>query len=393
MGMADGFNEVFEQALSEGNTVVEDAPATPAEEPAATPTSEPAPPEPPKDTAPEPVATEPKAPTIDSMGRYHRPDGTVMTKAEVETYKASQTPAPAEPVAAPEPVVEAPPPANPNVPYIPEGHSKPLFEGALKSPTGDLFIPAAQVDQAERAIMRGLRYDQFREDKRQAVIARERSQAEQKVMEDVLVRHFATPDALTNLVAAVQQYGPELVQREIGMALREGNLSINQKFAQPVSMNGPVSEAPRPEAGHATPLDPEDAQETFADYWREQLARPEFKGMPEEMKQSVRASLNHLPLFVSGPDGHYLNEAVAEPVWQMARQAMQRAAKAVEATQFNTRQAAKGAGTTPAPPTVTTRTTGTKGNATPTSERPKDPQIDPKTGKPYDNPWDAILRA
>ncbi len=398
MPMADGFDNIFNEAIREsdaGGTAVEDAPTMPVE--SATPAEVTAPVIPehaapvvaadtvPPVTAPVVPKAEPKAPTIDGMGRYHRPDGTVMTKAEVEAYKATQTPPVEVPVAevVPEPTA-APVPAN--VPYIPEGQREGFYEGALRNPAGDLFVPASQVDALERDIMRGRRYDQFREERRSAVVERERTVAEMGVFNDTLVRHFETPQALQALVEAVNTHGVQAVQREIALAMKEGHLAIKEKFG-----SGAVQPSMSESVGDATALDPHDAQETFAEYWRDQLARPELAGMTPEIKQYVRDSLNVLPLFVTTNEGAFLNETVAEPVWKMAAQMMAQVKKATEASAFNTRQAARGAAT-PAPPSVATaRTTGTNGNAT--QAKPKDPMIDPKTGKEYADPWQAILKA
>lgn len=400
MPMADGFDQIFNEAIRDadaGAVAVEDAPATPAaSDDGATPPAPVVPPvvEAPKDVAPvvpadtvPPVTADPKAPTIDKMGRYHRSDGTVMTKAEVESYKATQVVAPVIPVAeVAAPVVEAPQ----NVPYVPEGQRVPIYEGSLRNPAGDLFVPAAQVDALERDVMRGRRYDQYREDRRTAFVERERTQAEMQVFNDTLVHHFATPQALQKLVEAVNEHGVQAVQREIALAMKEGNIAIKEKFGA----GTPTESAVAPDAGNATPLDPDDAGETFGEYWREQLALPEFAGMPPWLKESTRESLTHAALFVRGNDGaHYLNEnsPAAVAAWNLARNTMKQLKATADARTFNDKQQARSAAT-PAPPSVATaRPGGTTGHATPTAT--KDPMIDPKTGKEYLDPWQAILKA
>jgi hypothetical protein len=99
-----------------------------------------------------------------------------------------------------------------------------------------------------------------------------------------------------------------------------------------------------------------------------------------------------MPLFEQHPtEGWVLNEQVAAPVWNMAKEAMTRAKRAVDAGEFNRVQASRSSAT-PAPPTVATaRSTVTTGHATP--DAATDPMIDKRTGKPYADPWDAIRRA
>lgn len=396
MPMADGFDTIFNDAIREADAdavAVEDAPVTPAaSDDIATPPAPIVPPVPevvpPKDVAPTdpipPITADPKAPTIDKMGRYHRPDGTVMTKAEVEAYKTANAP-PVE--AAPAEVV--PPERAPNVPYVPEGQRAPIYDGALRNPTGDLFVPAAQVDALERDVMRGRRYDQYREERRTAFVERERTQAEMQVFNDTLVHHFATPQALQKLVEAINTHGVVAVQREIALAMKEGSLGIKEKFGA----GTPIESGASADAGHATQIDLDDAHETFGEYWRDQLALPEFAGMPPWLKESTRELLQEANLFVVRDGSPYLNENAkgAMAAWNIARNTMKQLKATADARTFNDKQQARSAAT-PAPPSVATaRPGGTTGHATP--QATKDPMIDPKTGKEYLDPWQAILKA
>ncbi len=89
---------------------------------------------------------------------------------------------------------------------------------------------------------------------------------------------------------------------------------------------------------------------------------------------------------------HESNPAVLK-VWSMAKQAMAGGTKTQTASSFNQRQITKsGASATTAPPSVSA-TRGPVGNSPGKAPTAKDPLIDPKTGKKYDDPWQAVLRA
>lgn len=336
---------------------------------------------------------------LDAKGRLHRPDGTNASKAEVEAWKAAHPETPVADVPDPAKGPDAPPPAAPT-PYVFAGHDKPLIEGALVHPeTGDVFVPAAQRDWLERMVVRGTRYEQYRDERRDAIqraeVADQRSQATVGALVDALP-FLHTRDAFMQYVteAARSPEAMELAFDRLNLAIDRSMDAVSRKF-------GPMADAKAaPAAGNDTPaagkpLDRDEATEAFADYFREQLARPEFKGMPAELRETVRQMLMNANLFVRDADGDWcLNEKAAAPAWAMAQQAMQAATKAVHARTFNAGQAAQGKATTAAPPSVAAGKPRAGAPAPSGASRAeRDPLVNPATGKRFDDPWDAVLRA
>lgn len=263
---------------------------------------------------------------VDRFGRMHRADGTVMSKAEQDAARAA-SPAP---VAAAAPV-DAPK----NEPYVPVAYGQPMadvFPGALKSPKGDLYFPAATASRVEQLVARGMRYDEFR---RQSATAKaeldritKRTAAEAEALQSTLLAHVATPEALQALAARVQEVGPALAHLELKLAIQNADQTLNRDFGHPAKPTA---------AEHSTPLDRDDAGETFEGYWRDMVALPELHGMSAELQQHVRQLLANVPLFTQDRQTGewWLNEAAADPVWAMAKTAMARERSIASATSTN----------------------------------------------------------
>jgi len=359
-------------------------------------TDPPAVPEPPPEAEARPPADDAEGFKLDALGRLHRPDGTVASKAEAEDYKARHPDVPAvtEPVTTSEPARVEP------TPYVFMGHDAPLIDGALIHPTtGDIFIPAAQRDALERDIMRGRKYEQFRDDRRTAIqradTAEQRGDARVSALVNALP-FLHNREAFYEFLgqAAQNDDAASLAFDRLDLALDKALDAVDRKFGPsaapaPVATRGEGNDTP---AG--APLDRDDATEAFTDYYREQLSRPEFKGMPAELQQDVRAALADLQLFVRDADGDWcINGRAAEPVWAMARRAMTAATTALKAKDFNAGQAARASATSAVPPSVSAGKPRVGAPASSGSASVQDPMIDPKTGQPYTDPWDAIRKA
>ena len=110
---------------------------------------------------PPPVVT--PEPTLDRMGRLHRPDGTIMPKEEAEAYKAAN---PAKPIpATPEPVAAAAAPEKANdlptpVPWTFRAKGQDVTpEGAQHIPGHGVFIPEQFVPNFRQAFAHHIERD------------------------------------------------------------------------------------------------------------------------------------------------------------------------------------------------------------------------------------------
>ena len=306
---------------------------------------------------------------VDRFGRMHRADGTVMSKAEQDAAR----PGVSSPTA---PVVEAPK----NEPFVPTANGQPvadLFPGALKSPKGELYFPTDQAGRVEQLVARGLRYDEFRrgtaEAKQQLDQVTRRTAAEAKALEETLLVHVSTPEALQALAQRVQEVGPAMAHKELSLAIREAALAVDREFGPGASRTRGAS------AEHTTPLDRDDAHDTFEGYFRDMLSRPEYHGMSAELQKNVRGMLSRLPLFGVDKDGDWsLMEEVGDEVWAMAKAMVERDRMVASARpKPNTTAPSR------IPPTAASRAPVGNGTATPGK----------KPARQFDNPFDAIRHA
>lgn len=367
-------------------------PAAPSSDPA--PTSDPPAAPPPTDPAPEPTPSS-EAFTRDGMGRLHRPDGTIASKAEADAYTAAHPVAPE----APAPVAEAEA-AEPVAaqPYIFASHDKPFIDGALIHPeTGDIFVPAAKRDELERFVMRGARYDEMRDKTREAVqradVAEKRGPATVSALIDALPM-LHTKDAFFEFLEAASR-SPEAAD----LAFDRLNLSIDRQMDAVDRQFGPQAKTPLSAApvGNDTPpsaaIDRDEATEALTDYFRDQMALPEFKGMTSDLRQYVWESLVNANALVRDRDGDLaLKEAAVAGIWGIAKQAMRHVTTAARATEFNTSQATRASATSAAPPSVAAGKPRVGAPAASVASG-RDPMLNPKTGKPWDDPYDAIKYA
>lgn len=341
---------------------------------------------------------EPKAPTIDALGRMHRPDGTVMSKDEQATEEARIA---AVKAAAPAPVAEAAPvePATPVPtarPYKTNvyGDEQEVFPGALIKDGHGVFIPEAQRNKFDQLTARGLQYDTIREDvrttKAQYQAATERFTAAIEAIDRTVGQHFKSAEALQALVEDVQINGVEAVFNRIDNLTDRAALDIDRKFG---AASAPRS-APREDAGETStpPLDPTDARDAFDDYWTEILAKPDLHGMPSEIKAQLRTALEGTPLYTFDRPGKQwcINEAKAAPILAMAVETMKRLRTTAAATAFNDKQQPT-SGATPAPPSVAAAKPTVGKGTVPASPKPAE-----QTGDPwgdYDRTASKLMRA
>ena len=325
---------------------------------------------------------------VDRFGRMHRADGTVMSKTEQDAAAARTAPAP----------VTAPADAPKNEPYVQQvfGRAVDDFPGALRSPKGELYFPAEHRQKVETLIARGYRYDEFRAQSAQAKqeldVVNRRTQAEAKALEETLLVHVSTPDALAALAQRVQEVGPVMAHKELSLAIREAALAVDREFG-----NGGAGRraATAETAEHSTPLDRDGAFEVFDGYWRDQLARPEFHGMPVELQQLARDMLAALPFPKNGSDPNafwsidrdgdwVLNEGAADHVWDRIGKLMARERSISSATASNAGRRPNSTAPSRIPPTAASPSPVGSGTTRLTGKKP---------ARVFDNPFDAIRHA
>lgn len=105
-------------------------------------------PETPEAVAPPTEETPPAELTVDDRGRYHRPDGTIASKEEVEAFKAKgeQAPSVNTPAIAPESPTAPPKAETAATPFRYRAIGQTMtLEGATEDKDGNVVIPAAQV--------------------------------------------------------------------------------------------------------------------------------------------------------------------------------------------------------------------------------------------------------
>ena len=188
--------------------------------------------------------------------------------------------------------------------------------------------------------------------------------------------HVSTPLAFEALAARVQQVGPELAHQELSLAIREAALAVDRAFGA-----GPRASARATE--HTTPLDRDYAGETFEEYFREQVAKPEYHGMTTEMQKQVRGMLAKLPLFGIDKDGDWsLMEEVGDDVWAMAQATLERERK-FAASQTGSPARPHTTVASRIPPTAATRSPVGNGATRTATKKPRE----------FANPFDAVRYA
>lgn len=260
-------------------------------------------PEPPPQTdavkEPEPVEQKSDVPgfTKDAKGRYHRPDGTVASKDEVEKARAAVPPPVETPPAAP----EAPKPEEPAVePLQWLAYGKPVeIPGAQYKPGHGVFIPDASVPALRQAWARGHeRYPtvvnenaELREALQQTFTRRE---AEANAVIEVLGSFLSSEQAFQQFLEQAQQ-APGLALREIRAALKEKQVELGAQVKEP--------------AAHlVTPqVDPGEVAEALTDELEETFRSPEFRGRftPKEQRDLVDQVFRRAAAYLTRVDRDY----------------------------------------------------------------------------------------
>jgi len=228
--------QLFPDDEDSDDTPPETAPETPPE-----PRSE-TPPEP----APEPAQAGSDVPgfTKDAKGRYHRPDGTVASKEEVEKARASVrastgTPEPvpqADGTPEPAKVEEEPEDAPEPVQWL--AYGKPVsIEGAQYKRGHGYFIPEAKGPELRQAWARGhVRYPQVVEENaklREALGSTfTQKEAEAHAAIEVLGRHLGSAEAFRQFLEEAGQY-PELALRELRVDIQQKQNELGARVSTP----------------------------------------------------------------------------------------------------------------------------------------------------------------
>lgn len=198
----------------------------------------------------------------DELGRYHRPDGTVASKAEVAAQQQQSAP-----VEAPAPETPAPPVID-NVPLEFLAYGKPLvYEGSLYKPGHGAFFPEATLAQLRQDVARGRIQYPLLEQKNAALRdqigkAYTEKEAKANAVLDIIGKHFETPDALATFAAQVLANPTDALARlQFMMEKREFELGKNVQGAPSESSSAP---------------DPAEIAESFTDEMERFFRDPSF---------------------------------------------------------------------------------------------------------------------
>lgn len=239
-----------------------------------------------------PVAT--PEPTLDRMGRLHRPDGTIMPKEEADAYKAAN---PAKPIpATPEPVAAAAAPEKANdlptpVPWTFRAKGQDVTpEGAQHIPGHGVFIPEQFVPNFRQAFAHHIERDGLIQ--RNTQIQQEFEQANQKgsVAEaklNVVLNGLSVPELVRGGMNA--QAAEMLISRlalDIGRA--EVSIALNNRQSAPATVApshdndvmeqvDSVIEAARQNPALADIFSHPQAGPAFLDTLREELVSPKYR--------------------------------------------------------------------------------------------------------------------
>ena len=178
---------------------------------------DPAPPDAPD--SPEPPGLEPPPNVVtDAEGRWRNPDGTFASRQPNAQAVASVK-------------AETAPVVQPNTPWTPRIYDseREIIPGALRSPTGDVFIPANQVGQLTALVARGDKYAEIPQ-MRQQFAQREqqlsgRLQFEGEKYGEILKNTLLNPDFLQRA-----SQDPATAIREVRLMVQEAALESREQF-------------------------------------------------------------------------------------------------------------------------------------------------------------------
>lgn len=212
----------------------------------------------------------------DELGRYHRPDGTVASKAEVAAQQQGQQQG--APVEAP--VAETPAaPVVENVPlsFLAYGENVSI-PGALYKPGHGAFIPESQIPELRAMWARGaVKYPKLEQQnatlRDQIGKAYTEKEAKANAVLDIIGKHFETPDALATFAAQVLANPTDALARlQFLMEKREFELGKNVQGAPSEDRSAP---------------DPAEITESFTDEMERFFRDPQY-GIAGKMKLSYQ---------------------------------------------------------------------------------------------------------
>lgn len=203
-----------------------------------------------------------RTPVEDARGRLHRANGTVMSNEEAAAYRAQS----AQPDVAAEPEAQAAP-VIPNEPLEFMAYGQPItLEGSLYKPGHGCFVPEARMGELRQYIARGHRYasvvaenEKLRSSSTSLYTQRE---AQADAVLDVVAKTFKDPQMLQEFMAAFQQ-NPQLAFREMQIAIREKELTLQAQVQQP-------------DAPGDTSVDPAEIAEAFTDELQDFFTDPRY---------------------------------------------------------------------------------------------------------------------
>ena len=230
-----------------------------------------------------------------ATGRFSTKQPTeAAAKVVTEAFQKGQTGAEPEVAPVPEPKIE---------PFVPNIYGKEieLIPGALRAPSGDVLIPAAQVGKLSQLLAHSTKYpeiDQMRKGYGEAMEASRQREA-------FIGETFATllSDTLLNPAWMEQAAsGPDayaLAQREIKARLKEAQLEQTEKFGR--TPTHPTSESQTDPLGS---MDPHEAKAGLDSYLDELIASPAYHGtLTAADKTALLAELHNAPIFAPAADG------------------------------------------------------------------------------------------
>lgn len=321
---------------------------------------------------------EPSEPKTDDKGRLRGPDGKFAKKSEEpkpEAPKAEEPPPEMAAVDGEAEKADASPPPPANAPWRPNlyGQEVEVFQGALVSPEGHVFIPKEQVALAQALIARGTKYEEVRQERQRIAAERESMtapyKAESAALAQVMQDTIFSEEWL--LQAAID---PVTAQREIKIRLKEADIAIREQYGQQVKEHStPKADAPE--------LDRYDAEHAARTEFDAILNTADFHGLFNDAdKQKAWHALTQSPnLFVLMDDGWKLDTDELKRVVALYAEAPKRE-QAIRAQQEKDRIAKDAAKRNAAAVPKPTDTPKPAPKAAPTN--PDDPYAE----RPWENP-------
>lgn len=239
----------------------------------------------------------------DAMGRWHRPNGTVASKADVEARnaklatdaaKAAPTPPPVAAVAPP--AQNAAPEAPKNLPWTPNiyGQQQEIVKGALVSPDGHVFIPREQVATATALMARGTKYAEVQHQRQQWAQERETLTAPLKHENGTL--HTILSNMLDGDWLARAAQDPERAKLEVSNALAAIKIEQLEKFGP----NAAPPSVPQAAKAPSSELDQYEAEQAVREEMQAMLQHEQFRDLwtPAEHDRLVERVMQQAPFTV-----------------------------------------------------------------------------------------------